>query len=369
MVEAYIISAVVYASLFALMAIGLTLTYLTTKVPNFAYGSFVTIGVYTAYTLFKINGINPYLSGPVSFIIAGLSSVAMYLIVMRPLVRRGSSIVALMIATFAIDIAFTGIFGIYTDYLTFRYHLVDSKSFYQLLGDFKISDSPGIIIAAPSAVVLVTIALYTLLTRTRFGVAMRASIENPSLARVLGINVELVYVTSWFLAGGFAGLAGSFYTLWLPGSVSVGSDLIVEIFSASILGGLSSLFGAILGGVIIGGSEILVTTGLALGFGINGTLIFAFLLIMIGVYLLRRKMVRSKISGLILLTLAIYLLIDIALGLPFPLLASSLVNGFGVNVITFQKAIPLLIMVFTLLILPRGIVSIDYRRLLRKVRR
>ncbi|MBI3023549.1 MAG: hypothetical protein HYY68_07485 [Thaumarchaeota archaeon] len=85
MVEAYVISAVIFGSLFALMAIGLTLTYLTTKVPNFAYGSFVAIGIYTAYTLFKLNAISPYYTAVVSFVIAGLASAVMYLLVLKPL--------------------------------------------------------------------------------------------------------------------------------------------------------------------------------------------------------------------------------------------------------------------------------------------
>src|SRR5881409_2758157 len=103
MVVPYFNSAVVYASLFAFMAIGLTLTYLTTKVPNFAYGSFVTIGIYTSYTLYRTSGINPYGSIAVAFLLGALSSVAMYLGILRTLARRGSSLVALMIATFAVD--------------------------------------------------------------------------------------------------------------------------------------------------------------------------------------------------------------------------------------------------------------------------
>src|SRR5207245_4606125 len=103
MVDPYIVSSIVYASLFGLMAIGLTLTYLTTKVPNFAYGSFVTIGIYTSFSLLRVNHINPYLSAPLAFVLGGAGSVAMYLGILRVLARRGSSLVALMISTLAID--------------------------------------------------------------------------------------------------------------------------------------------------------------------------------------------------------------------------------------------------------------------------
>src|SRR5207253_2965067 len=108
MVDPDVVSSVVYASLCGLMAIGLTLTYLTTKVPNFAYGSFVTIGIYTSFTIYRLLGLSPYVSAPIAFAVGGLSSVAMYLGILRTLARRGSSLVSLMIATLALDIGFIG---------------------------------------------------------------------------------------------------------------------------------------------------------------------------------------------------------------------------------------------------------------------
>ncbi len=307
MVAPFIISAVIYGSLFALMAIGLTLTYLTTKVPNFAYGSFVTIGIYVAFTLSRLRGLDPYYSTPISFVMGGIASLLMYLLVLRPLSRRGSSLVSLMIATFAVDVAFVGIFGIYSDYLTSRFGVSDSKQFYQLPGDFSLGGLPGMFFSSPLLLAAITLGLFVLLTKSNFGVAMRASVENASLAKILGINVERVYIASWFLAGAFAASAGSFYVLWLPSGIDTGTGIIVEIFAASILGGLTSIYGAVLGGLIIGGSEIIITS-----------------------------------------------------------LGSQ---ALGSWVAIYQKAIPLVLMVITLLILPRGIVSIDFRKLLRLRRR
>src|SRR5579864_6533764 len=103
------------------MALGLTLTYITTKVPNFAYGSFVTTGIYTAYSLNILYHTSPYVSAPFAFLLGGLGSVGMYLGILRTLARRGSSLVSLMIATLAVDIAFTGLIGLYTQYFNLRY--------------------------------------------------------------------------------------------------------------------------------------------------------------------------------------------------------------------------------------------------------
>src|SRR2546422_1783434 len=369
MVIPYFNSAVVYASLFAFMAIGLTLTYLTTKVPNFAYGSFVTIGLYTSYTMWKINGIAPYYASAVAFLLAGLSSAVMYLVVLRPLAKRGASLVSLMIATFGVDFGFVGIFGIYTDYLTNTYSFNDTKQYFQLQADFNLGGVPGIVYVAPATLLLLTVSLYTLLTRTKFGVAMRASVENPSLAKVLGINVERVYVVSWTLAGGFAGMAGAFYTLWLPGGTSTGSDLIVEIFASSILGGLTSLFGAVLGGLVIGGSEIVVGTDLTTGFGSIGVASLGVVLLLISYYMRREKRGRARGLGAGGIVLGAYVFLEAASGLSLDPLVAGLVGGFGVEAIAYQKAVPLLIMVAALLLMPKGLVSINWRKLLRRERK
>ena len=367
MVATYLISAEVYAALFALMAMGLTLTYMTTKVPNFAYGDMVLLGVYSAYATAKVYHMNPYIGSALGFVVAGAVSVAVYLLVLRPLARRGASIVSLMIATFGVDIGFAGIFGIYTDFLTNKYSFQDTKAFYTLTPDFTVAGYPGIDLAAPLAVAVVVLGIYLLLTRTKFGVTMRASIENPPLAKVLGINVDLVYTASWFLAGGLAGFAGGLLTLDLSYlTVNTGNDLIVGIFAASVLGGLTSIFGSAVGGIIIGGSEILMTIWLGSGFGYGGSALIAVFLMLSGIYMVRRKTTQSKVTGAILAILGAWAIVDMAAGLPVDFLAPELVTGFGSAIINpFQVAIPLVIMAVALLVVPQGIFSVNFRRLLR----
>lgn len=361
-------SSLVYGSLFGLMGLGLTLTYLTTKVPNFAYGSFVGIGIYTAYSLLKIQRINPYYATFVSFALAALSSVAMYLLVLRPLARRGSNIVSLMIATFGVDIAFVGIFGIYTDYITDKYSLGDAKSFYPLQADFSIFGTQGVVFVSPLVLLLFTTCLYLLLKKTKFGTAMRAAVENPSLAKILGVNVEAVYVFSWFLAGGLAGVSGTLYALRFSGGTNTGSDLIVEIFASSVLGGLSSLFGAVFGGLIIGASEVMLTNYFAQGFGFLGTLTLSLIILVAGFGLVTRKQARRKLFGTVMLAVGAYLIVDLLVGFTFVPVASQLVSGFGPDAIAYQKGIPLMIMVVTLLLLPRGISSVEWKQIIKRRR-
>ena len=346
-----------------MMSMGLTLTYMTTKVPNFAYGDFVTLGIYSAYTATKVYHSDPYVGSAIGFGIGALASAVMYLGVLRPLARRGSSLVSLMIATFGVDIGFVGLFGIYTDYLQYQLRLIDAPQFYALT-DFSLGGFAGVVYVAPISVVAIVMAIYLLFTRTRFGVAMRAAVENPPLARVLGINVDMVYTISWMLAGGFAAYAGALLTLQLPAGTATGSNLIVEIFSSSVLGGLTSIFGAAVGGLIIGASEILVTLDLGLGFGLAGTILIAAIFVLGGALLVRRRKLGERGAGILFGAIGVWIIADLAAGLPIDFLSPELVNGFGPNVTPFQQAIPLLIMVITLMVIPRGIFSINIRRIL-----
>jgi branched-chain amino acid transport system permease protein len=287
------------------MSTGLTLTYLTTKVPNFAHGAFVTVGMYTSFALLRVNKINPYESLPLSFLVGGVVAVGMYLIVLRPLAKRGAPIISLMIATLAVDIVFIGILGIYSDYLYTAKKVFDAKLFYALTSvDFRLLGVDGVVIVAPISLAVITASLYLALTRTRFGIAMRATVENPNLAKIVGINTEAISLVSWFVAGGLAAIAGTFYSFWQGGEPDIGSILLIAMFAGSILGGLKSIYGAVAGGLIVGGGEILLTT----------------------------------------------------LG----------IQVFGSWVAPYQPGIPLLMMVITLLVLPGGITSVNWKQLLSR---
>ena len=299
------LDAVIYSSLFALMSIGLTLSYMTAKVPNFAHGSFITTGAYLAFTFYRFDGINPYLSLPAVFVLGGLVGLLIDLGVIGPLIRRGASLVSLITATFAVGIAFDGVIGIYADLLANQYKIPESRFFLLANQDFNFLGENGLFYVAPGALFAISLTLYLVLTRTKFGVSMRAAVENPSLATVLGINLTKVSAVSWFLAGGLAAVAGDLFTLRLPANPALGTNFTVAFFSASVLGGLSSILGAGIGGILVGAGEVLITV-----FG---------------------------------------------------------AQAVGVWFLSYQPAVPLVMMIVGLLIVPRGIVSADYRKVYRKI--
>lgn len=171
-----------------------------------------------------------------------------------------------MIATIAFELVLIAVLNIYADFFTQTYK-IQSRGFLIRKNDVRVFDQPGVFIAAPTLALSIVVVLYFLLTKTRFGVGLRASIENPPLAGSLGINVRRMYSFSWFLGGGLGGVAGSLLALWFQGSPVYGSELLISIFAASIVGGLQNIYGAVAGGYLLGLLEILGTRQLGLLFG------------------------------------------------------------------------------------------------------
>jgi branched-subunit amino acid ABC-type transport system permease component len=107
--------------------------------------------------------------------------------------------------------------------------------------------------------VILMLALHYLLTRTRTGKAMRAMSDDADLARVTGINTEQVVMWTWIVGAGLAAIAGVLLGMDAPIKPVMGWDMLLPIFAAAILGGLGSPYGAIIGGLVIGGMEELST--------------------------------------------------------------------------------------------------------------
>ena len=258
--------AIVFASLLSLLSIGLTLTYLTTRVPNFAHASFATIGVYVALVATRVWEVTPYVAIPISFVISGLVAVALYTFILKPLINKGASQAILMIATLAFDLIIIAMLNITADYIV-RIFQVTSREFTLRSYDAELLGLPLIVFVAPITIAILALTLYIMLKKTKFGIAMRAATENSDLSEIMGINVKLIYGVSWMLGGGLAGIAGSLMSLWFQGDPNLGPLLIPSVFAASIAGGFLSIYGAIAGGMLLGLTEVLGTRFLAGEFG------------------------------------------------------------------------------------------------------
>ena len=254
--------AIIFASLLGLLSIGLTLTYLTTRVPNFAHASFATIGVYVALITTRVWETSPYVAIPIAFVISGLVALSLYHFILKRLIRKGASQAIQMIATLAFDLVVIAFLNIIADYIVKTFQ-VTSRDFSLRSYDAELMGLPLIVFAAPLAIGILAITMHVILKKTKFGIAMRAATQNSDLAETVGVNVKLVYGVSWILGGGFAGIAGALMSLWFQGDPNLGPQLIPSVFAASIVGGFLSIYGAIAGAILVGLTEVLGTRFLA----------------------------------------------------------------------------------------------------------
>ena len=257
------LTALVYSFILSILAMGFTLQYITLSVPNLAYATIAFASTYLTLT-FSLMGFVPYTAMPFAFLLGGVISFMLYKLVAY-LRNRGTSIVGLMMATIVFDLLIYACMNIYADYLAQVFKLY-AGSFSLSEFDFTIFSVPAVLfISAVTSVGLVV--LFTLmLIKTKFGIAMRAVMENYNLANVHGINTERILAIAWFFVGGIAGLSGSLYPIWFAMDPWVGARMFISIFAACVVGGLRSIYGSLLGGFLIAFSEIVVTYLLSIYF-------------------------------------------------------------------------------------------------------
>ena len=257
-----LIDAVIYSCVLAVLCVGLTLTYKITRVPNFAHTTFAILGMYMALITTMVFGTNPYVAIPLAFTVSGLVSLFLYYGIIRVLQKKKSSYLSLIIATLSFDIFMIGILNILADSIhnTFQ---VTSRDFTLRSYDVLFYGVPLVLLVSLIIIVSLVFGLYYLLYKTKFGIQMRACIENAELASSFGINTTRIFCVSWFLSGGLGGLAGILLSLWFQGDPSLSALLLPSVFAGSIVGGFSSIYGAILGGIVIGFGEIIGTEYLA----------------------------------------------------------------------------------------------------------
>jgi branched-chain amino acid transport system permease protein len=264
-----LIDGLLAGSMIGLGAIGLTLVYSILRFPNFAHGELIAWGAYFALSVSALIGATVAGAGapiaPFSFgwglIIATV--VAMGLTAVLALVvdamlfgifrRRQSVMIIVVMASFGASLALRSLLEfIYT--ARPAYFTRELQIAMPLGGGMRAT--PDQLLALGLTAILV-VAVHVLLTRTRAGRAMRAVSENPSLAGLFGVDVDRVVRLVWILGAALACAAGVVAGLLVQVRPYMGFDLLLPLFAAAILGGIGSVPGAILGGLIVGLGEAL----------------------------------------------------------------------------------------------------------------
>jgi len=256
MIPPVVADAITYASALSLLGCGITIIYMCTRTFNFAHASMCTWGFYIAYTGVALAGGSPYVYYPLAFLFGAFLGAVCYFTINRPLLKRKVSEITLMMSTLGYDLVLFSFIQMYCDYLTLTYKIPSRLVVFSAY-DFSIAGTRAATFISFVLAISSIATIHFFLTRTKFGVALRATVENPDLAAVVGIDPDKVYLVSWLMGGGLASLGGAVLAMTMTGTPVMGMEAIVSMFAASILGGLYSAYGGALGGFVVGITEYL----------------------------------------------------------------------------------------------------------------
>ncbi len=231
--------------IYGLVSIGLNLIFGVVRIVNFAQGELVMFGMYGSYYAYAFLGVNPYLSVFIVAPLVGLLGVAIQRLVIQPLHNESNMQI---FATFGLLMMFQNIMLMLSRGEAFSIGGQVGSSVLAL-GDIKISVVRLVTLVATT---LITIGLHLFLRHTMMGKSIRAVTQDKRAARVMGINVERTFLFTFGIGAALAGMAGALLTPIYSITPAVGGNFILAAFAVVVLGGLGSVWGAYIGGLIVG---------------------------------------------------------------------------------------------------------------------
>ena len=261
-------------ALYVMMALGFTLIFGILRIVNFAHGEFYMLGAFLVYMLFGVWKIVGYLPAVViSAVSIGLLGMVFERTVFRPIRTNELQV---LITSFALSIGIqqVGVLFWGAEDLSIPPPYVGTLEWKQFVFPYD-----RVIVVGYTLLIL--IAFYYLLKRTKVGLAMEAVVQDKEAAQIQGIRVNHIYLVSFgiatLLAGAAGGLVGPIFAL----TPYIGGMPLMRAFMAVILGGMGNITGAVVGGLVIGVSESFLTTYFGGAFSAIMTFIVIMIILMI----------------------------------------------------------------------------------------
>lgn len=283
----FIADGLLAGAMIGLGAIGVSLTYSILRFANFAHGEFVAWGAYFAFGIIALIGyltgqsmvgLGPFsfgwpllVAGLLAMALTGLLALALDWALFSRLRARGNAIIMVM-ASFGASMALRSLL----EFIFTPQPIYFSRELQITIPlGAGIRATPDQLLTFCLAIVLVA-AMFFIMNSTNIGRAMRAVSENPALAAVTGVDVVTVIRITWILGGALAAAAGIMVGLIVQIRPYMGFDLLLPLFAAAILGGIGSMPGAVIGGLIVGVAEAVAVP--LFGAGYRGAVAFAVLI-------------------------------------------------------------------------------------------
>lgn len=264
-----LVDGLVSASFITLGVVGLSMVYNILNFPTFAQGDHIATGAYFALGLVALMGTAGSIAG-LSFgwplilallcatVLNGVLALALDRAIFAQLRRQNASRISLIMASFGVALMLRHLIIVFAghDPQYFAFAIQPALDF----GGVRITRTE---LVSVCVTVVMVIGLHVFLSRTWLGKSMRAVAENPSLARVNGIDVARVIRWTWVIGAGLAAVAGVLLGLVVQIHPFMGFELLLPMFAALIVGGMTSIYGAVLGALLIGLAEGLTVQYLA----------------------------------------------------------------------------------------------------------
>lgn len=242
-----VLNGVILGGVYALIALGFTMMFGIAKIGNFAHGSVIMWGAYLTLA-FVTMGLNFFLAMFLSMILLGVFGLVVQKIVFEPVLKRD------LIYTFLVSIGLMfflnnlsiAVFGANTQNISFPVHGV------LLIGNVSVSYQRIIVLLITVCLIL---ALQLFLHRSRMGRAIRAASQDIVGARAVGINLKKVNMIIFVISCALASVAGALYGSMFSVEPNMGFQPLIKAFAIVVLGGVGSIWGAVLGALILGVSE------------------------------------------------------------------------------------------------------------------
>lgn len=242
-----LISGLSLGSIYALIALGYTMVYGIAKMLNFAHGDIIMVGAYTCIWLTRSIGLPPFISALLSIIICSILGIVIEMLAYRPL--RQAQPLAVLITAIGVSYLLQNmallLFG--SEQLAYP-NVISIPDI--TIGEVTI-DGKSIGTLVVTSVVMVVLHLFV--TKTKIGTAMRAVSEDKEAAQLMGINVNRTITITFAIGSALAALASIFYgSVYVYIKPTTGSMPGIKAFTAAVFGGIGSIPGAMLGGILLG---------------------------------------------------------------------------------------------------------------------
>ena len=241
-----LVSGVLMGFVYSLVSMGLTLIYGVMEIVNFAHGAFLMVGMYIAYWMSKVAGIDPVLSIPICALGIGLLGAATYRFIIRKVMDAPP--LAQVFATFGLMLVLEAVaqFLWSADFRT-----VENTYFSGVIDILGLRLGTAKLIVSLGAL-LTTGGLFWFYSKTKTGKALQATAISKQAAKLMGIDTDRMFMISWILGGASVGIAGALLATFYNLFPTVGTGFVLIAFAVVVLGGFGSITGTLYAGLIIG---------------------------------------------------------------------------------------------------------------------